>query len=396
MAQAARGEKNEIDNKLIEAIRLSRLLFDKCEIGEARRVLEEAYALAKSSRSNQERTRLTTEIVSGLLRIASEAQDKVKIAELDRVLEDLIVQNPGITPPMAWYCRGNLAMQAGHYRKAQAFFHKYLVSVRDNWDQAPEVLLNQTEAEARAYLVNAVIFESRGHTKRAEWLANQILAHPVFGKLTSIRGTLFMTLGRLAEHKGDFDQAMIHYQNAHTGYLASRNWLGHLYLLYAYARIARKQNRFAQAYWYLDLVDKACNTSDYGYLRQKITQERAKLQSDAVDLLVDCQKGVIRTREKPQISVRKQYVLLNILEALTDAHNRVDPEAPKGLSKAEIIERVWKEKYRPELHDNKLYYNINRLRKLIEPDVKQPQYLLNWREGYRLAPGLKTQVHLKD
>jgi DNA-binding winged helix-turn-helix (wHTH) protein len=53
--------------------------------------------------------------------------------------------------------------------------------------------------------------------------------------------------------------------------------------------------------------------------------------------------------------------------------------------------RVWKEKYRPEVHDNKLYYNINRLRKLIEPDMKHPKYLMNWREGYRLAPGLKVQ-----
>ena len=64
----------------------------------------------------------------------------------------------------------------------------------------------------------------------------------------------------------------------------------------------------------------------------------------------------------------------------------------RGLSKAEIIERVWNESYRPEAHDNKLYYNINRLRKLLEPDVRKPQYLLNWKEGYRLAPGLKVQL----
>lgn len=67
-------------------------------------------------------------------------------------------------------------------------------------------------------------------------------------------------------------------------------------------------------------------------------------------------------------------------------------ESGAGLSKAEIIQRVWKEKYRPEAHDNKLYYNINRLRKLIEPDTKHPQYLLNWREGYRLAPGLRVRL----
>ena len=43
-------------------------------------------------------------------------------------------------------------------------------------------------------------------------------------------------------------------------------------------------------------------------------------------------------------------------------------------------------------HDNKLYYNINRLRKLIEPNFREPRYLLNWKEGYRLAPGLRVQL----
>jgi DNA-binding winged helix-turn-helix (wHTH) protein len=82
-------------------------------------------------------------------------------------------------------------------------------------------------------------------------------------------------------------------------------------------------------------------------------------------------------------------VLLSILEALSDAHQKPGTDFDRGLSKAEIIEFVWKESYRPEAHDNKLYYNINRLRKLIEPDVRKPQYLLNWKEGYRLAPGLR-------
>jgi DNA-binding winged helix-turn-helix (wHTH) protein len=76
------------------------------------------------------------------------------------------------------------------------------------------------------------------------------------------------------------------------------------------------------------------------------------------------------------------------LEELSQAHSSGVREG--ALSKAEIIERVWGEKYRPDAHDNKLYYNINRLRKLIETDMKQPKYLQNWKEGYRLSPKLKV------
>ena len=136
-------------------------------------------------------------------------------------------------------------------------------------------------------------------------------------------------------------------------------------------------------------MDKAASAPEFGLLRREVAAERSRLEQDAVDLLIDSRKGTIRTRENSQVSLGKQYVLLHILEALSDAHGRSGNDQERGLSKAEIIEYVWKESYRPDVHDNKLYYNINRIRKLIEPNVREPQYLLNWKEGYRLAPGLR-------
>ncbi|MEK6706757.1 MAG: winged helix-turn-helix domain-containing protein [Bdellovibrionota bacterium] len=174
--------------------------------------------------------------------------------------------------------------------------------------------------------------------------------------------------------------------------MAEHNWYYHLYVLWGYARICRLQRNYVQAYWYLDLLEKTTSGPGFGLLRRDILADRVKLEQDAVDLLIDSRQGIIKTRETKKISVRKQYVLLHILEVLSEAHSRQGDDMERGLSKAQIIEYVWKEKYQPEAHDNKLYYNINRLRKLIEPDVRKPQYLLNWKEGYRLAPGLKIQL----
>ena len=132
-------------------------------------------------------------------------------------------------------------------------------------------------------------------------------------------------------------------------------------------------------------------------IKRELARERSRLEQDSVDLLIDSQRGYVKTRTSEQISFKKQYVLLDILKVLSEAHRGGSAEKPeeeneaKGVSKGAIIERVWGEKYRPEAHDNKLYYNINRLRKLIEPDAKHPQILVNWKEGYRLAPGLKVQ-----
>ena len=111
-----------------------------------------------------------------------------------------------------------------------------------------------------------------------------------------------------------------------------------------------------------------------------------------MDLLIDSRQALIKTREGSESrfgdTVRVCSRFLRSFPVLTVAWVTMRSGAcPRPRSSSS----VWKERYRPEAHDNKLYYNINRLRKLIEPDVRKPQYLLNWKEGYRLAPGLRIQ-----
>jgi DNA-binding response OmpR family regulator len=123
-----------------------------------------------------------------------------------------------------------------------------------------------------------------------------------------------------------------------------------------------------------------------------VAEERVKLNLNRVDLEIDLNRSVIRTREA-EINLGRQHLLIEIIHQLALAHQSRDEEDSKhGLSKSEIIEKVWHEAYDPEAHDGKLYYNINRIRKLLEPDQKHPQYLLNWRQGYRLAPELKIRM----
>ena len=320
---------------------------------------------------------------------------------------------------MAWFCKGVIARRSGDLRTAQRFVHRYIRLVRlerakpgkAEASALPKLARGVrqggtskvksltpgepaagkiSEAEAKGWVLLATILRARGRTRRSRWLAEQILSWPEGIELRSIRGLTEMVLGNLSEDARDLDDSLVWYQRAHASFLGEHNWYYHLYVLYGYARIYRKQQNYPQASWYLDLLDKATSGSDFGLLRKEIASERSRLDQDAVDLTIDSRQGMIRTRESGRITLRKQYVLLHILEALSSAHGKQGDDAERGLSKAEIIQAVWNEAYRPEAHDNKLYYNINRLRKLIEPDVRKPQYLLNWKEGYRLAPGLKV------
>jgi hypothetical protein len=361
---------------------LAQLRYEKCELAEARVAFE--MAVKRSLKDGD--LKLMMEGIAGLLRWAADSGNDAEVAHWDEELDQLMIDHADEIPPMAWYCKGVIARRSGDLRTAQRFIHRYIRLVREERVADRKV----DDSEAKGWVLLATILRSRGRTRRSRWLAHQILSWPEGVELRSIRGLTEMVLGNLAEDAREFNDAIQWYQRAHASFLGEHNWYYHLYVLYGYARIYRKEQNYPQAAWYLDLLDKATAGCDFALLRKEIASERARLDQDAVDLTIDSRQGVIRTRESGQITLRKQYVLLHILEALSTAHGKRGDDAERGLSKAEIIRTVWNEAYRPEAHDNKLYYNINRLRKLIEPDVRKPQYLLNWKEGYRLAPGLKV------
>ncbi|MGE0616461.1 MAG: winged helix-turn-helix domain-containing protein [Bacteriovoracia bacterium] len=365
-------------------LKIAHLRMEKCELKQA----QEAFLLAYFFAKKENDPRGLGEALVGILRFSGEALDESAVNYWSAELEKFMRENPDRMPSKVWYCRGAAASYRKEWKQSQREFHRYLRAVRQD-QMLPEDEYHQSVA--RAYIMLANAFQQRGLVRRAQWLAERLLENYEKMRLRGINGTVYLVLGNLAERRQDYKTAMDWYQKAHAVFLEEHNWYHHLYVLYGYARVARQQQDYRQANFYLDLIEKAASMPEFGVLRRELALERKRLQKSAVDLLVDGRRGVIKTRENQEISLRKQYVLLDILKALLDAHNRQQDDPTRGLSKAQIIQKVWHERYRPEAHDNKLYYNINRLRKLIEPDARQPQYLLNWKEGYRLAPGLRVQ-----
>jgi len=361
------------------------LFLEKCELTLAKTTFLEVIDLARNSDDRE----ALTEAIAVMLRLAAEARDKDGIAAWDTELEAVLPGASGRARALAWHNRSVVATHRGDFRTAQTYLYhavKALGGSRDLERLSPEDL----RLFVRIWASMAATFMDRRLNVRMETTADELIAkygdHGYHSEMT----TLYIVKGVGAERARQYETAREWYKKAHAAVLADRNWYFHLYVLYAYARVERHTQNFVQAYWYLDLIERAASGPEFGNLREIVKSERERLSIDAVDLLIDSRLCEVRTREKKDLSLGKQYVLLGILEALTEAHYRDAPDSERGLAKAEIIERVWREKYRPESHDNKLYYNINRLRKLIEPDMKHPKYLLNWKEGYRLAPGLKV------
>ncbi|MEK7690132.1 MAG: helix-turn-helix domain-containing protein [Bdellovibrionota bacterium] len=368
-------------------LRIGQIWSEKCELKEAQAAFEHCFRKAKREGDN----RSAMDAVANLLRLSVERLDQAAVLRWDAEVEKLMKMSPNHVPLSVWLCKGQAEFYRGNFLQAQRFFHRCIRQAKSK----PSIKnLKSVDAEffAKAWFAVANVLHYRGCEKRARLLAQILLSRFEKRSFRGINGFLYLLLGNIDEKEGDLKAAREWYQKSYSAFLTEHNWYYHLYVLYAFARLARHERNLPQALWYLDLIDRATQAPEFGILRREVEREKARLADDAVDLLIDSKTGVVKTRETGSVSLRKQYVLLHLLEALSKAHvSRNSDQEERGLSKADIIDSVWHESYRPEAHDNKLYYNINRLRKLIEPDFRKPKYLLNWKEGYRLAPGLKIQ-----
>ena len=269
------------------------------------------------------------EALAGLMRLSVEALDEQSIGNWDYELDRFMNAYPRQIPPMAWYCKGAVARHRGQWMLAQRCFHRYLRAVKTGADADIQVV--------RGWVMLAVILQHRNRVRRALWLAEEILRRFEEKNLRCMNGIIYLLLGSLYERQKDFDMAMKWFQKAHAQFLGDHNWYYHLYVLFGYARIARQQQNYPQAYWYLDLVDKAASAPEFALLKRDVMAERCRLKDAAIDLLIDSSKGVVKTREVGPISLRKQYVLLHILEALSQAHKERNRSRKKVCPRRKLL-----------------------------------------------------------
>ncbi len=374
-----------------ELIRRGNLRVEKCELRDAGSYFALALDRAKSDRDY----RGISDALAQLLRHSSEIGDEAGIQKWVNELEIFVAQHSGNLSPQAWYCKGIVAFRNARYKKAQILFHRFWreVEAEENAtkNMTPELYREFMRSKAQALLSLSVVAQAQGKLGRARYLGEVILAYAERERPRGILASTYLMLCRIAERSGDLELAKKWLQRAFAESVSDHNWYHYLYVLYSFAVIARQEQDFVQARFYLDLLEKAVVQEELKNLRLGIAEERMKLNLNRVDLEIDLNRTLVRTREG-EINLRRQHVLVEILRQLVLAHGRDQGDGRQGLSKEEIVEKVWKVKYNPDADDGRLYYNINRIRKLLEPDPRKPQYLLNWRQGYRLAPELKIRM----
>lgn len=364
---------------VFELLKLGHLRSEKCDLAEAGRLYTLALERAKSNHD----LRGTGEALAMLLRHSSDIADDKAQKHWANELETFMTLSGAQTIPSAWYCKGIVSFREGHLRKAQVLFHRFLKETRKLSDT--EDAERHSKWMAQALIALARVAFAKGKIVRARFLTNLVMKDEKAVQHRGIQSTLYFFMSGMDEKQGQLESAKAWLEKAHLQAMREHNWLHYLHVLLAKARICRIEQDFVQSRFFLGLVEAAAGTDDLKAIRQEAAEERSKLNIHQVDLELDLNRRTIRTKES-EVHLGRQHILLEIVLQLTKAKDS------QGLTKSDIIEKVWNENYNPDVHDGKLYYNINRLRKLIEPDIRKPQYVLNARAGYRLAPELKIRV----
>jgi DNA-binding response OmpR family regulator len=108
----------------------------------------------------------------------------------------------------------------------------------------------------------------------------------------------------------------------------------------------------------------------------------------SMDMEIDQNSHYVREKHLGEIPFHNKFTLMRILCLIAETPGR-------EFSKEQLAKEIWGQEYNPLRHDNNIYININRLRKLVEPNPRESRYVMNGARGYYFNPAMKVKLSSK-
>ncbi|MBC6414920.1 MAG: winged helix-turn-helix domain-containing protein [Bdellovibrionales bacterium] len=123
------------------------------------------------------------------------------------------------------------------------------------------------------------------------------------------------------------------------------------------------------------------------YLKQIKEQDfdKSSEKLNYYDIIFDTVDDSLIEKQKGEIDLKSQFILIDLLKILLLNQG-------KSYSKEEIVKQLWKNSYNQEIHDNKIYVTIKRLREAIEMDSRKPHYICRNSGGYYFSKKAKVLI----
>ena len=120
-------------------------------------------------------------------------------------------------------------------------------------------------------------------------------------------------------------------------------------------------------------------------LKQKINIENQDSQWDKYDMIFHKTSHKFIEKRKGILDLKNQFILIDLLKLLLLNRGTF-------LSKEKLVKELWREEYHSEIHDNKLYVTIKRLREAVELNSSKPSYICRNSYGYYFSKSAKVLI----
>lgn len=355
----------------LNTLEIARLYYRLCSFDQAVPLLQRALEKAeKGARWNE-----YGEIVALLIRIRAERMEFDMIEKHVEQIEALQLAEP---PSRLSYALGIVQYYQGDVDASESNFHAALRSARNAHDEGYALIGHVSCKTYRKKYEEAFAVIERLREPAFQAYPDLVVAALIF------EAVLLRLTGRFAEALACLTQSQAHCQRESNVYMA-------LNTMFGLAATYIEMREFEKAQEHLNLLHQLVNPKDLTYTSRQVQAKRAELQAKQAAAsvsslrLVEGVERLLYTPSGEKVDLKKQFVLVNLLKLLGE-------KGADGVTKEEMVNRLWKEDYHPLRHDNKVHATVLRLRKLIEPDLKAPQFILNAPDGYQLNPKVSFTI----
>ena len=160
------------------------------------------------------------------------------------------------------------------------------------------------------------------------------------------------------------------------------------HLFYSLGKNYMSKKNYDQASHFLNLAKKSIDPKVLKLLNRNVDQALSVLKNqmtDNYDIIVNFETKLLVEKQKGHVNFKNQFVVLDMLKLFLFNPGRV-------YSKEDLVEKIWKQKYDPVLHDNKIYVTVKRLRELVEPNHSTPKYIFRTKQGYYINSHVKVLI----
>ncbi len=320
--------------------------------------------------------------VEELLRLYAELDQRKKMDKLKDQLHVMVIQENLHLSASTYYVLGVCAFYSGNYEASLECHQKAL-------DMALATGNKERLCSALCGFVMVYIMQGRYEEALAELEKLKVFAQSdVISSAIQLR--VHMLGARVLEKLERFDEALEMLWSCCDLIKKERDFFLYAHFLYAMGKVYMAQGDESLARVYLTLAQKSVSAEDMVSFSREVQAALKSLggrDATAYDIVLHESEGYIVERNKGKVVFKNQFVLLDMLKLFLKSPGAV-------YTKADLVKKVWREKYDPKVHNNKLYVTIKRLREMVESAGEKPRYIFRSKKGYYLNSGIR--VRMKD